>query len=138
VWVLAEVSHSNNTSAIPSIVTSDSLLVTRSPSTRTVYTAEALTLTCVTAVNPAVDTPLQVIHRWVGPGGVVTAGNSVGVSSVTGSGWEYTSSVIFTSVRSSHSGTYTCSSTVSPLQSSVFIGSSAVQTASTSFTAGIP
>ena len=118
------------------LVTSDSTTVTRSPSTSTVYTSDGLSLTCVTTVSEAVDIPVQVTHQWVGPGGVVTTNSLVSVSSVTSSGRDYSSTVFFSSLRSSHSGTYTCSSTVSAEEASVFIATSAGQTASTSFDAG--
>ena len=117
-------------------VTSDSTTVTRFPNTSTVYTSDGLSLTCVTTVSEAVDIPVQVTHQWVGPGGVVSTNSLVSVSSVTSSGQDYSSTVLFSSLRSSHSGTYTCSSTVSAEDVSVFIATSAIQTASTSFDAG--
>ena len=66
---------------------------------------------------------------------MVSTGGVVTVSEVTGSGVEYSSSVSITYLSSSHSGTYTCTSTVVPLRPSVFITSSVSQTASTQFTA---
>ena len=116
-------------------MTSDSVNVTRSPTIATLYTADPLNLTCVTKVNPAVDVPV-VTHQWTGPGGVVSSSSDVSVSGVTGSGHTYTSMVMFNSLLSSQVGTYTCSSTVSPVGSPVFIVSGAVQTSSISFSAG--
>ena len=118
------------------LVTSDSTTVTRYPAADTLFTSNELNITCVTSVNQAVDTPVQVTHQWEGPGGVVSTDNETNVSSVTSSGRDYSSTVFFSSLRSSHSGNYTCSSTVSAVEASVFITTSAIQTASTSFNAG--
>ncbi len=115
---------------------SDNVSVTRSPNTETVYTSDSLTLSCLTTLNQAVDIPVRVTHQWVGPGGAISTGGVVTVSEVTGSGVEYSSTVNIAYLSSSHSGTYTCTSTVVPLSPSVFIASSVSQTASTSFTAG--
>ena len=118
-------------------MTSDSVNVTRSPSIATLYTADPLNLTCVTKVHQAVDVPVVVTHQWAGPGGVVSSSSDVSVSGVTGSGHTYTSMVMF-NLLSSQVGIYTCSSTVSPVGSPVFILSSGVeQTSSTSFNAGM-
>ena len=116
---------------------SDCVNVTRSPSIATLYISDPLNLTCVTMVNQAVDVPVVVTHQWIGPGGVVSSSNGVSVIGVTGSGHTYTSMVMFNSLLSSHSGTYTCSSTVSPVGSPVFIASEAVKTSSISFSTGI-
>ena len=67
---------------------------------------------------------------------MVSSSSGVSVSGVTGSGHTYTSMVMFNSLLSSHSGTYTCSSTVSTVGSPVFIESEAVKTSSISFSAG--
>ena len=115
-------------------MTSDSVNVTRSPTIATLYTADPLNLTCVTKVHQAVDVPVVVIHQWTGQEGVVSS-SGVSVSGVTGSGHTYTSMVMFNSLLSSQVGTYTCSSTVSPVGSPVFIVSGAVQTSSISFNA---
>ena len=88
-------------------------------------------------VNQAVDVPVVVTHQWIGPGGVVSSTSSVSVSGVTHSGHTYTSMVMFNSLLSSHSGAYTCSSTVSPVGSPVFVASEAVKKSSISFSAGI-
>ena len=119
----------------PHPVTSD-VSVSYYPSTGTVYTGDTLLLTCMTRLNQAVDTAVRVTHLWTGPGGVVSSGSGVRVSTVTGSGQEYSSSVTFTSLRSSHSGTYTCSSTVSPVQSSLFVKSSEEKMGAISFRTG--
>ena len=119
----------------PSVTTVDVRIV-QSPSSAEVYTARPLSLICVTRLNQAVDTPVRVIHQWTGSGGVVTSSSGVVVSTVTQLGQEYRSSVIFTSLSSSHSGTYTCSSTVFAQPSSVFIEQSDAETCSTSFKAG--
>ena len=118
-----------------SIVLSDSVAITRSPSSATVYTSESLTLTCATTVNQAVDVPILVTHQWVGPQGAIYTGSGVTVSAVTASGLVYSSTVTIAYLSSSHSGTYECSSTLSPAQPSVFIESSITKTASTDFTA---
>ena len=137
---IADVSNLSLHFLYPSIlppVTSDSVNVTRSPSIATLYTTDQLNLTCVTKVHQAVDVPVVVTHQWTGPGGVVSSSSGVSVSGVTGSGYTYTSMVMFNSLLSSHSGTYNCSSTVSPVGSPVFIAPGAVETSSTSFNAGM-
>ena len=114
-------------------MTSDSVNVTRSPTIATLYTADPLNLTCVTKVHQAVDVPVVVTHQWTGPGGVVSSNlsSSVNVSGVH----TYTSMVMFNSLLSLQVGTYTCSSTVSPVGSPIFIVSGAVQTSSIYFNA---
>ena len=108
-------------------MTSDGITVTQSPNS-TVYTSNQLTLTCVTTVSQAVDLPVQVTQQWVGPEGVVTSDNETSVSEVTGSGRDYSSTVVFDYLLSSHSGTYTCSSIITSVVPSVFIVTSDVQT----------
>ena len=109
--------------------------MTRYPAADTLFTSNELNITCVTTLNQAVDTPIQVTHQWEGPVGVVSTNSLMSVSSITSSGRDYSSTVFFSSLRSSHSGTYTCSSNVSAVEASVFIITSAIQTASTSFDA---
>ena len=107
--------------------------MTRYPAADTLFASNELNITCVTSVNQAVDTPVQVTHQWDGPGGVVSTNSLVSVSSVTRSGQDYSSTVFFSSLVSSHSGTYTCSSTVNTTEALVI--ASAAETASTSFNA---
>ena len=109
--------------------------MTRYPAADTLFTSNELNITCVTTVNQAVDTPVQITLQWDGPGGVVSTDNETDVGGVTSSGRDYSSTVFFNSLRSSHSGTYTCSSTVSAVEASDLIATSAIQTASTSFNA---
>ena len=107
----------------------------RYPAADTLFTSNDLNMTCVTTVNQAVDTSVQVTHKWEGPGGVLTTVNETTVSNVTSLGRDYSSTVYFSSLRSSHSGTYTCSSSVSAVETSGSVVTSVLQTASNSFNA---
>ena len=110
--------------------------MTRYPASDTLFASNELNITCVTTVNQAVDTPVQVTHQWEGP--VLTPETNetyIYISDATGSGQDYSSTVFFSSLRSSYSGIYTCASTVSAVEASDFIVTSAVQTGSTSFSA---
>ena len=125
----------HNCSLLPAVTTT-SVNIVRSPSAQTVSTSDQLSLTCITNINPSVDTPIQVTHDWKGPSGVITTGSGRTISAVVGSNLQYNSTLIFNSLRSSDSGTYICTSTVNPDSLSVFVTSSAITTSSTSFNAG--
>ena len=117
------------------IVTTTGGSLTRSPNT-TVFTSDQLTLTCTTVLSSCVDTPIQVTHNWRGPSGVVTTGGNRTISRVTGSNLQYSSTLSFSSLHSSDSGTYTCTSTVNPDSLSVFVVPSPIRSISISFNTG--
>ena len=109
--------------------------ITRTPSTG-VHTSTRLNLTCITVMNPEVDTSMTVTHTWRGPSGSISRYSSrPTVSSVTRAGQMYWSSITFSSgMRASDSGTYYCTSSTSSASS--YITTSGSVAASTRFTVG--
>ena len=89
------------------------------------YTGRSLTLSCFTFLDDeAVDLPIRVVHNWSGSNGVVRSYGRISASDVFGSLGEFQSSLVFTSLLSSDSGVYTCSSMVRPQVSSIYISPS--------------
>lgn len=122
------------------IVPPGSVTVSRSPSSGTLYTSDALSLTCVTTLTSsiAVDVPVYVSHQWIGPRGVViNTGNGILVSEVSISGLEHRCNLTIPSLRSSQSGTYTCSSIVGPRWDSENILQSTAQVSAVSIPIGM-
>jgi len=103
--------------------------IVRTPSTG-LYTTTRLNLTCITVLNPAVDTPMTVIHTWQGPSGSISHYSShPSVYSVVRVGQEYRSTILFSSgLQSSDSGTYLCISFTSSSPYIVPSGSTQVST----------
>ena len=122
-------------SFLPSSASTPRVHITRTPSTG-IYTTTRLNLTCITVLNPEVDTPVTVTHSWRGPSGSISRYSSrPRVSSITQAGQVYWSSILFSSgMQTSDSGTYTCTSSTS--SASTYIATSDSVTASTSFTVG--
>lgn len=94
------------------------------PNTTTLFTTQQLNLTCYTILHPAVDTAVGVANTWSGPAGVVSPNGHITVVGVAGTSLEFNSSLRFSSLRSSDSGTYTCFSTVSLVSSYIASGES--------------
>ena len=119
----------------PSSVPTPRVHITHTPSTG-VDTSTRLNLTCITMLNPEVDTPMTVTHTWRGPSGSISPYSSrPRVSSITQTGQVYWSSILFSSgVRTSDSGNYSCTSSTSSV--STYIVTSGSVAASTSFTVG--
>ena len=118
----------------PAVATT-SVNIVRTPSTQTAFLSERLDLTCITVLSPYVDTPVQVTHYWEGPSGVVTRGNGIIISKVTGFNLRYSSTLTFSSLRLSDSGIYTCTSTVKATDS-LSVTSSSIESNFTSFNTG--
>ena len=77
---------------------------------QTAFLSEQVELTCITTFfDPFVDTPVYVTHDWTTPSGVVITERG---SAITGSYQQYRSTLSFSSLQSSDSGTYICASTV--------------------------
>ena len=77
---------------------------------QTAFLSEQVELTCITTFfDKFVDTPVYVTHDWTTPSGVVITKRG---SAVTGSYQQYRSTLNFSSLQSSDSGTYICTSTM--------------------------
>ena len=122
-------------SFLPCSVPTPSVRITQTPSTG-VYTSTRLNLTCITVMNTEVDTPVTVTHSWQGPSGSISRYSSrPTIYNVTQVGQVYWSSIFFSSgVRTSDSGTYTCTSSTS--SASTYIATSGSVAASTSVSVG--
>ena len=94
--------------------------ITSVPENRTVFLTDALSLTCTTELDPAVDGGVTVESTWTGPGGAVLSSDGrVSISGGNDSTSPYESTLSITSVESSDVGDYNCSVSVSP--SSVYV-----------------
>lgn len=120
------------------IVPTPRVRITQTPST-VIYTTTRLNLTCITVLNPDVDTPMIVTHTWRGPSGNISPYSSRPiVYNVTQVGQVYWSSIFFSSgILSSDSGTtYSCTSNTNSTSSSSHIVASGPVVASTRITVG--
>ena len=95
------------------------------PNNTQLFTTQQLNITCYTLLHPAIDTAVGVANTWSGPTGVMSSDGHVSVAAVAGKNLEFNSSLHFSSLRSSDSGTYSCFSTVS-LVSSYIVSSETV------------
>ena len=111
--------------------------IVRTPST-TVYTTTLLNFTCITMLNPEVDTPMTVTHSWRGPSGSISRyGSRPRVYSVVRVGQVYRSTILFSSgMRSSDSGSYYCTASTRSTSSSSYILTSGSVQASTYVSVG--
>ena len=92
------------------------------PNTTQLFTTQQLNITCHTILHPAVDTQVGVVNTWSGPSGVMSSSGHITVVGVSGTNLEFNSTVRFSSLQSSDSGTYTCFSTVSLVSSYIASG----------------
>ena len=92
------------------------LLITREPafSVRP-FTTGSLILTCIIQLVPEVDTPVTVNSQWTGHSSLTNNQGRVIISELEGIHPMYESSVTFSTLKSSDSGSYICSANVSPL-----------------------
>ena len=84
------------------------MTVTASP-IGTIFTGFSLTLTCTIQLSQAVNTGISVSAMWSGPSGAQFTTSSVTVTTTR----TYTSTATISSVRTSDSGDYMCTATVS-------------------------
>ena len=104
----------------PTVAELRNVTITAVPESRTVSLTDALSLTCTTELDPAVDGGVTVESTWTGPGGAVLSSDGrVSISGGTDSTPPYESTLNITSVESSDVGDYNCSVSVSP--SSVYV-----------------
>lgn len=106
--------------------------VVHQPNNTQLFTTDSLDLVCLSNINLFVDVPVQVNVSWSGPlGRAVLTDGRVSVLGVEGAVLEYDSTLRFSSLRSSDSGAYTCTSIATPTQPSRYIiGSNSASTAS--------
>ena len=87
-----------------------------------VYTTAHLNLTCITVLNPEVDTPMTVTHTWRGPSGSISSNSSRITVSTAIVGQIYSSYIFFHSgIQSSDAGSYYCTANASSTLSSSYI-----------------
>ena len=86
----------------------------RQPNRTQFFTTESVDLVCLSDVNLAVDTPIIVNMTWSGSSGNrMRSDGRISVLGDRGTFTEHDSTLQFSSLRSSDTGTYTCSSVAS-------------------------
>ena len=105
---------------LPPPVPSPLVNLSRDPESGTLRHGDNLTLTCTIQLDGAIDTGVVVTVVWTGPPGdtVLSPDNT---TPTMDSDTIYESTVTFSSLETSDSGGYTCTTTVSPYPSSEFI-----------------
>ena len=78
------------------------------------YTTDSLVLTCVIELIPEVDKHVAISSKWSGHSSLTDNDRRVITSNLQGDQLEYRTSVRFRSLKSSDSGSYTCSAIVRP------------------------
>ena len=110
--------------------------IVRAPSTG-VYTTTLLNLTCITMLNPEVDTPMTVTHSWRGPSGSIFPNSSRITVTSAQIGQIFKSSILFHSgVPPSDAGSYYCTANTSSALTSSYILTSGQVLASTDISVG--
>ncbi|CAI8020956.1 hypothetical protein GBAR_LOCUS12479 [Geodia barretti] len=80
------------------------------------FTNDSLVLTCVIELIPDVDSYVAINSQWRGHSSLTDSERRVIVSDLEGVQLFYNTSVTFSALKSSDSGSYTCSATVSPIE----------------------
>ena len=108
------------------IVPTGSVTYSQSPSSGTLYTTDALNLTCVTTYPnyQAVDIPVRVQHRYFDSRSQKLGETIMYTSHLMP---KYSSTLLIGSLHSNHSGVHSCSSEVHPFNSSIFIVDNATE-----------
>ena len=100
-------------------VPSPTLLITREPAYPVrLFTTNSLILTCIIQLAPEVDTPVTINSQWTGHSSLTDNQRRVIVSELEGLRPMYETSVTFSTLKSSDSGSYACSANASPLTDS--------------------
>ena len=95
------------------------LLITREPAYPVrLFTTNSLILTCIIQLAPEVDTPVTINSQWTGHSSLTDNQRRVIVSELEGLRPMYETSVTFSTLKSSDSGSYACSANASPLTDS--------------------
>ena len=89
------------------------------------FTANSLVLNCVIELIPEVDSYITISSQWSGHSSLTDSARRVIVADLEGTQLTYNTSVTFSTLKSSDSGSYVCSATVGPVSESMnLIGSS--------------
>ena len=80
------------------------------------FTNDSLVLTCVIELIPDVDSYVAINSQWRGHSSLTDSERRVIVSDLEGVQLFYNTSVTLSALKSSDSGSYTCSATVSPIE----------------------
>ena len=91
------------------------------------FTTNSLVLTCVIELIPEVDSYVTVNSQWSGHSSLTDSERRVIVSDLEGVLLTYNTSVTFSTLKSSDSGSYTCSATAIPLNNRNLIQSSSIK-----------
>ena len=81
------------------------------------FTTDSLVLTCVIELIPEVDSYVTINSQWRGHSSLTDSERRVMVSELEGLHLKYNTSVTFSTLRSSDSGSYICSAAVTPQES---------------------
>ena len=111
--------------------------VVRQPDITQFFTTEHVNLICFSSVDSAVDTPISVDLVWSGPSGrIIQSDGRVSVLDAQGMLLDYNSTLQISSLQSSDSGTYTCTSVASSEPASRFVVASDSVSATSTLNAG--
>ena len=92
------------------------------------FTTNSLVLTCLIELIPEVDSYIIVNSQWRGHTSLTDSERRVIVSELEGIHLMYNTSVTFSTLKSTDSGSYTCSAAISPQeQNSHLISSSRIE-----------
>ena len=80
------------------------------------FSSHSLVLTCVIQLIPEVDSYVQVDSRWSGHSSLTDRDRRVIISDLRGVQLTYNTSVTISEMRSTDSGSYACSASISPAQ----------------------
>ena len=83
------------------------------------FTTNSLVLNCVIQLIPEVDSYVTISSQWSGHSSLTDSARRVIVADLEGVQLTYNTSVTFTTLKSSDSGSYVCSATVGPLSDSM-------------------
>lgn len=106
------------------------------PNAQHLYTTTRLKIICSVFVDAAVDTSIRAVNTWSGPNGTLEESRRVHISNDVAYTTSYQSSVTFTYLQSSDSGTYTCSVAIYDVFSSSYVMDSAPTAAYITMSAG--
>ena len=92
------------------------MTILRDPTPPTqLFSSHSLVLTCMIQLIPEVDSYITIDSRWSGHSTLTDRERRVIVSDLRGVQLMYNTSVTITEMKSSDSGSYVCSASVSPL-----------------------
>ena len=87
------------------------------------FTSDRLTLTCVIQLIPEVDSLVTINSRWSGHSSLTDSQRRVIVSELEGRQLSYESSVTFSTLKTSDSGSYVCSANIVPEEDNLLASS---------------